>query len=367
MSELLTIDEALEHVLERSRPPSGRERADRRRARTCPARAGRRCRRPTAVSELGHGRVRRSRGGDSRARSRSPTASRLVAPPPGSLPPGTAAGIATGGTVPDGADAVVPVERVEDHGEHVDVLARGDRRSACPATRRRRQGGRRRRDSGNAARRRADRSTGCGWCRNGRLLVTATSRDPRDGERATESRGEPRGRSDLRVEPKDDRCRSGELWGRDQRVARRCGRPRSASRRNRSRARARRAGHVGRRLDGTTRPRATRRCRARRRRGLLGSRDQARKAARLRRSRRHARVRASRKPGVVARRRAGLRASRASRAARCREPDAELPSRARRRRRFAATRTATSSYARRAYRCRGRSRPRADHRARSRT
>jgi molybdopterin molybdotransferase len=41
--------------------------------------------------------------------------------PPGPLRRGTAAGIATGGTVPEGADAVVPVERVEDHGEHIDV------------------------------------------------------------------------------------------------------------------------------------------------------------------------------------------------------------------------------------------------------
>jgi molybdopterin molybdotransferase len=41
--------------------------------------------------------------------------------PPGPLLSGTAAGIATGGTVPDGADAVVPVEQVEDTGGRVTV------------------------------------------------------------------------------------------------------------------------------------------------------------------------------------------------------------------------------------------------------
>jgi molybdopterin molybdotransferase len=43
--------------------------------------------------------------------------------PPGPLSVGAAAGIATGGTVPDGADAVVPIELVEDSGERVTVPA----------------------------------------------------------------------------------------------------------------------------------------------------------------------------------------------------------------------------------------------------
>jgi molybdopterin molybdotransferase len=48
---------------------------------------------------------------------------RVVAgtPPPGPLPAGAAAGIATGGTVPDGADAVVPIELVDDRGESVSI------------------------------------------------------------------------------------------------------------------------------------------------------------------------------------------------------------------------------------------------------
>ena len=50
-----------------------------------------------------------------------PVAFRVAAgqAPPGELSPGAASGIATGGTVPDGADAVVPVELVEDRGDHV--------------------------------------------------------------------------------------------------------------------------------------------------------------------------------------------------------------------------------------------------------
>ena len=52
-----------------------------------------------------------------------PIAFRIAAgaAPPGPLPEGTAAGIATGGTVPAGADAVVPIEVVEDRGEHLFV------------------------------------------------------------------------------------------------------------------------------------------------------------------------------------------------------------------------------------------------------
>jgi molybdopterin molybdotransferase len=41
--------------------------------------------------------------------------------PPGPLPMGAAAAISTGGTVPDGADAVVPVELVENHGTRVAI------------------------------------------------------------------------------------------------------------------------------------------------------------------------------------------------------------------------------------------------------
>ncbi len=52
-----------------------------------------------------------------------PVAFRIAAgtAPPGSLPRGTAAGISTGATVPADADAVVPVEVVEDRGDRVVV------------------------------------------------------------------------------------------------------------------------------------------------------------------------------------------------------------------------------------------------------
>ena len=52
-----------------------------------------------------------------------PVAFRVAAgtPPPGQLPTGSAAGISTGGTVPEGADAVVPVELVEDRETHVAI------------------------------------------------------------------------------------------------------------------------------------------------------------------------------------------------------------------------------------------------------
>ena len=54
-----------------------------------------------------------------------PVAFRVAAghAPPGALPPQAAAGIATGGTVPDGADAVVPVELAEDRDGRVVIPA----------------------------------------------------------------------------------------------------------------------------------------------------------------------------------------------------------------------------------------------------
>ena len=57
--------------------------------------------------------------------------------PPGPLPLGSAAGIATGGTVPEGADAVVPVEVVDDRGDVVVIPAAAGGRARAPARRRR--------------------------------------------------------------------------------------------------------------------------------------------------------------------------------------------------------------------------------------
>jgi molybdopterin molybdotransferase len=52
-----------------------------------------------------------------------PVAFRVAAGSPSadSLPPGAAAGVATGGVIPDGADAVVPVEDVVNIGERIEV------------------------------------------------------------------------------------------------------------------------------------------------------------------------------------------------------------------------------------------------------
>jgi len=54
---------------------------------------------------------------------RLPVAGRIPAgaPAAGSLEPGLAMGIATGGVVPDGADAVVPIEHVGDHDNEIEV------------------------------------------------------------------------------------------------------------------------------------------------------------------------------------------------------------------------------------------------------
>jgi molybdopterin molybdotransferase len=67
-----------------------------------------------------------------------PVAFRVAAgdAPPGGLPQQAAAGIATGGTVPDEADAVVPVELVEDRGDRVVISA-----PAAPAQHVRPRGG----------------------------------------------------------------------------------------------------------------------------------------------------------------------------------------------------------------------------------
>ena len=58
------------------------------------------------------------------ASCRSPLASRPVVPSADALAPGTAAAIATGGAVPDGADTVVPIERVVERDGHVEIPER---------------------------------------------------------------------------------------------------------------------------------------------------------------------------------------------------------------------------------------------------
>ena len=106
--------------------------------------AGARRGRPAAVRELGDGRLRRARGRPARAaagrRRRSPPAG----PRRVRSPPGEAMEISTGGVVPDGADAVIPIEYVVQHDNEIEVAERAAGRCERPAARRRRACGRRR-------------------------------------------------------------------------------------------------------------------------------------------------------------------------------------------------------------------------------
>lgn len=120
MPELLTVEQALERVLEHARPLAIEN------VRLEDA-LGRVIRQPArAVVDLPPFPSSAMDGFAVRAAETPgelPIAFRVVAggAPPGPLPARASAGIATGGTVPDGADAVVPVEVVEDHGDRLTV------------------------------------------------------------------------------------------------------------------------------------------------------------------------------------------------------------------------------------------------------
>jgi molybdopterin molybdotransferase len=122
VAELLTIDEALERIVEHARPllaetvlvadAAGRVLRE-------PARAS--VDLPPFPSSAMDGFAVRAAD----APGELPVAFRVAAgtAPPGPLPERSAAGISTGGTVPDGADAVVPVEVADDHGTQVTIGA----------------------------------------------------------------------------------------------------------------------------------------------------------------------------------------------------------------------------------------------------
>jgi molybdopterin molybdotransferase len=118
MTELLTVDEALQLIVEHAQPFSVESIA-------VADASGRVVREPaTAHVDLPPFPSSAMDGFAVRASDvpgELPIAYRVAAgaPPPGPLPPGHAAGISTGATVPAGADAVVPVEVVEDRGSHV--------------------------------------------------------------------------------------------------------------------------------------------------------------------------------------------------------------------------------------------------------
>ena len=120
MAALLTIDEALARVLEHTQPlpaedvpvaqAAGRVLAEDVRALVDLP--------PFRSSAMDGFAIR---AGD--APGRLPVVERIPAglPSPRPLGPGEAMGIATGGTVPENADAVVPIERVVDHGGEVEI------------------------------------------------------------------------------------------------------------------------------------------------------------------------------------------------------------------------------------------------------
>ncbi|HJR94825.1 MAG TPA: gephyrin-like molybdotransferase Glp [Gaiellaceae bacterium] len=120
MAELLAVDDALSRIVETAEPLAAESVA-------VAAAAGRVLREPArALVDLPPFPSSAMDGFAVRAADvpgELPVAFEIPAgsPPPGPLPLGAAAAISTGGTVPDGADAVVPVELVEVRGAHVAI------------------------------------------------------------------------------------------------------------------------------------------------------------------------------------------------------------------------------------------------------
>ena len=144
----------------------------------------------SAMDGFARPRRRRSR------RAADRVSSRCGSPPPGPLPDGLRCGASRpAGRCPDGADAVVPVELVEDRGTHVAIAGRASARPARPTARRRRPRGRRRRrgrvrisDPRRSVHSRRPESP------RSRAPCRATCRGARDGQRASRGRRDARGR-----------------------------------------------------------------------------------------------------------------------------------------------------------------------------
>jgi molybdopterin molybdotransferase len=120
MPELLTVEQALELVLEHARPiPTEDVQLEDALGRVVREPAGAAVDLPPFPSSAMDGFAVRA----AETPGELPIAFRVAAggAPAGPLPIGAAAGIATGGTVPDGADAVVPIEVVEHDGDRVTV------------------------------------------------------------------------------------------------------------------------------------------------------------------------------------------------------------------------------------------------------
>ncbi len=120
MAGLLSVDEALRAVLARVEPlPAERVGLDEAAGRVLAAPARSAIDLPPFPSSAMDGFAVRAAD----TPGRLPVVERVAAGRPATRPlaPGEAMGIATGGVVPDGADAVVPIERVEVVGDEVDV------------------------------------------------------------------------------------------------------------------------------------------------------------------------------------------------------------------------------------------------------
>ena len=121
VEELLTLAAGAGARARAGAPARRRARAARRGGGPRSRRAGARAGRPAAVPELGDGRLRRPRRPTRRGRCPSSSGSLPGSPAPRPLAAGEAMGIATGGVVPEGADAVVQHERVVENDNTVEI------------------------------------------------------------------------------------------------------------------------------------------------------------------------------------------------------------------------------------------------------
>ena len=305
-------------------------------------------RRPAAFSELGDGRLRVARRGHAGTRCRSSRESPPARPRRAPLGAGEAMAIATGGVVPDGADAVIPLEHVVESDNEIEIPAtawpRATTFARAAVTFARATWSCRR---GTRLGRRADRRARGRRCR--RAVVCRAARASRCSRTGTELRqpGEPLGPGEIYeangILLATALASAGAGAERLPAVADDEAAHREALERALE-ADVRR--HFRRRVGRAARPRPADPRRARRRGGLLGRRRQAGQAARLRRARRDARLRPARQSRFVARRRRALRPPRAAGAAGRARAGARRSTEARSPRRCAGTLSVTSSCAR---------------------
>ena len=302
--------------------------------------------RPAAVRELRDGRVRRPGRGRRRASCRSSSGSRPACRPTGRSTPGEAMEISTGGAVPEGADAVVPIEHVVEH-DNSWRSRTGHVGSARPAGRRRRARRRRPargRDACSAPRRsaRSPRPASPRFSCAGGPQSSSSARGPSCARRARRSvQGRSTSRT-ARCSPR--RSRPPARWssgsGRSPTTRRRTGgRSSGGSRRTCSSARAASRSARTTSSAGSWASSASRR--------TSGASPSGRGSRSL--SRRRGATLVFGLPGqprLVARRRRAVRAAGAARAPGGAEPGPALRVGAARRRRFAGTRRGTSSSAR---------------------